>query len=62
VSGANGDEVALWEGEVQKGVARMVNDQLKRGHPLRQFGRQGRVGTFRLPFKLTNYTLGVDTE
>lgn len=62
VSGANPDEIAIWETEVQKGMARMVNDQLKRGNPLRVFGRQGRVGTLRLPFKLTNYTLGVDTE
>jgi hypothetical protein len=54
VEGEDPDRVATFEVEVAKGMARLRKDQMKRGNPLRRFGRRGLSRRTRLPFRLVN--------
>jgi hypothetical protein len=58
VTGAPADEVAVWEGEVAKGVQRIFSEQYHRGGMKRRFGRWGRKTLGKMPYNLIDYTLG----
>lgn len=62
VTGANPDEISAWEGETSKGLMQIMKEQMRKGNVLRQFGRFGTQKQVSLPFKMTNYTLGTDSD
>ena len=61
-TGAPDDETASWETEIAKGVNQIVRDQHRKGNKLMQFGRWGAQHGNVLPFRMTNYTVGTDTD
>ena len=62
VTGAEANEVSYWEGEAQKGLSLMLQDQYAKGKVKRTFGSYGYITQTGMPWKLTNYTEGVDAS
>ena len=58
VAGVNADEIAVWDTEAQKGLSRMIADQMKKGNVLRRFGARGVKRTNIMPVRLVNVTAG----
>lgn len=60
VTGQDRQEVDYWQQQTLQGLDRMVRDSMRRGKVKRRFGTYGTVITQDLPWRLTNYTEGVD--